>query len=172
MTRHSFAVAALFLATLWPGGGAASFAVADPRFSTHYDASSRTASGVIDGGQVRRAALVNGALYLSLAIVGGPATLERLAERDSLSLTGTIWCDGRRTDTVVEFGMSPMNWRRDRESLRARVVREGFFTWRTYMLTTQLHCSMIEVILRDERQRGVPRIGEASGHVATIWLVD
>jgi hypothetical protein len=164
-------VSAALLAAGSGYAAAAVFSISSPQFSAYVNPDSYEVITPAGDGIISRSKLTRGRLYFSLTVVGSRETLSYLEKKLHLELSGSIWCDGQRLDTV-QFGMSPREWDRDRPALETQLDNEGLFRWRTYMYTRQIHCSTIEIILRDGTGQGVRPIGHSGMYSATVQLVN
>lgn len=163
-------VAALLLISA-PWAHAGLYDVASPAFSSSVstDGNHEVIDPAIDG-TISRSNLDQKLVYFSVTILGGPDAINYLLKSNQLQLNATIWADGEEQDTVA-FGIFPERWSQIRAGITSAYQAQGYFTFRTYMVTQKINYSSIELVLKDPYHNVVAPVGFGGSYRAILKIV-
>ncbi|WP_156510516.1 hypothetical protein [Labrenzia sp. OB1] len=110
-------------------------------------------------------------IFAVVTILGSEPALTYLEKNGNLPLRVTFIHDGVRQDTV-DYGINPKDWFKNREALRFEFERDGYFAWRTSIISQKIWGGKLELIFEDYRGGRVAPVGDPESYSATIHFSD
>ena len=147
------------------------FSISVPVFSARV--SERPAYEPLDrarNGRIDRAALVDGLVWISFTVLGGPRAVEELTQKGSLAVNLEISCNGRVVDRSIPIGIGQGNWYDNEHKLLSELENQGYFTWRTRARTRKVHCNTLTFRVYDRTREVVSPPGDTSVFEKTLTI--
>lgn len=171
--HHWASVWALLLLLSFASGSAwgALLSIAAPQFSGSVsDDGKFTISNPATNGAISRRSLQDGYLYFSFTVLAGEKAINYLLKNGALPIKVTAYAGWTKLGDY-DVGISPDNWRKNRKQLIQEFQAMGYFTWRTYMQTSQVEHSSITVKISDPNSDYVAPVDEAGAFELTITII-
>jgi hypothetical protein len=147
------------------------FEISAPTFCAFVsDDGTYTPIGPAVNGQISRASLTHEALYFLFTIIGGQTTLDQASHDNRLDAEVVIL--GGQSEPITGLGILQPKWLTNKNTWIAQFKQNGFFTYRTYMMTPRISEKTIQLQIRDKNNRIVKPVASSSvSYVATVNIV-
>ena len=128
-----------------------------------------TPIGPAKEGRISRASLTRGAIYFSFTIVGGQAALDYLNRKHRLEAEVVIL--GEQSELISGLGISQDKWAENKDAWTFEQKRNGYFKFRTFMLTEKISGDFIELQVRDANRHIIRPVGDPPGSYRALLTI-